>query len=531
MNRVSLQTKILVLLIGLVLFITLLLTAAFSYLQYKDTEEEMGTQALQAASTLSFMPSVREAMLADNPSEIIQPIAENIRSVVGAEFVVVGNKDSIRYSHPIKSRIGERMVGDDNDPALLDGEYYISKAEGTLGPSLRGKAPIIGEDGSIIGVVSVGFLIEDIRMVIWDRIKRISGFAVPILIIGAIGGILLARNIRKDTFNLEPHQIVSLYRDRSAILASVKEGIIAIDNGGKITMINESAKHILGLKTSPEEQKIEDIIPMTKMYEVLQSGEPIKNDEMLINSRTVIINRTPILNDDGEITGVVSSFRDKTEINEILETLSEVRSYSEDLRAQTHEYTNKLYVLSGLLQLEHYEEAIDLIQQESEINIHQNKVLTGRIQDKTVQAILLGKISKCSEKKIDFVMDNDSYLHPLPEHIDSVKLIAVLGNIIDNAIDAVAGSNKKKIHFFATDIGNDIVFEIADSGQGIQKKDMAQIFEQGYSTKESKKRGFGLSTVKEAVAELDGGIEFANLKDGGTVFTIFFPKHVNDQGG
>src|SRR5699024_9618908 len=278
-----------------------------------------------------------------------------------------------------------------------------------------------------------------------------------------VGGILLARDIRKDTFELEPHQIASLYQDRNAILSSVKEGIIAIDKKGNINMINESAKQLLGLRFDKEPKKIEEVVPNTKMYEVLRSGQPVKNDEMMINNRSVIVNRIPIKSKDGAITGVVSSFRDKTEMNEMLETLSEIRSYSEDLRAQTHEYTNKLYVLSGLLQLEHYEEAIDLIQQESEINIQQNKVLIERIQDKTVQAILLGKISKCSEKKIDFTIDGDSYLHTLPEHIDAVKLIAILGNIIDNAMEAVEDCEEKKIRFFATDIGNDIVFEIADS--------------------------------------------------------------------
>nr|WP_306798561.1 sensor histidine kinase [Oceanobacillus saliphilus] len=485
----------------------------------------MGKRALHVATAVSFMPTIREAFDEQNPSEIIQPIAEEIRGFLDAEFIVIGNAESIRYSHPNENQIGERMVGDDNDPALIDGEYYISSAEGTLGPSLRGKAPIIGEDGSIIGIVSVGFLREDIESIIWQQIQRISFIALGVLLIGTLGGIILARNIRKDTFGLEPHEIASLYRNRDAILTSVKEGIIAIDQTGNINMINESARKILHLHTNNKAfSKIEDVIPNTKMYDVLRSGVPVKDDEMIINNRSIIVNRTPIKNKDDEVIGVVSSFRDKTEMNEMLATLSEMRSYSEDLRAQTHEYTNKLYVLSGLLQLEYYEEAIDLIQQESEINIKQNKLLIEQIQDKTVQSILLGKISKCSEKKIDFIIDTNSYLHELPDHINALKLIAILGNLIDNAIEAIEYCEEREIRFFATDIGNEIVFEIADSGNGVKEEDIENIFEQGYSTKDKGDRGYGLNIVKEAVEDLSGGIVFDHIPDGGTVFTVFFPK-------
>src|SRR5690625_1359137 len=332
------------------------------------------------------MPAIIEAYELDNPSEVIQPIVENIREYIGAEFIVIGNADSIRYAHPDVEKIGGEMVGGDNDQALIHGEYYTSKATGSLGPSLRGKAPIINDEGEIIGLVSVGFMVDDIQTIIFNRVLKISGASLIVLVIGTIGGILLARNIRKDTFGLEPHQIASLFRDREAILSSVKEGIIATDHQGSINMMNESAQQILGLSTNNMNKQIEDVFPNTKMYHVLSSGDSVKNDEMFLNNRQVIVNRTPIVNEHGEVSGVVASFRDKTEINEMLNTLTEVRKYSEDLRAQTHEFTNKLYVLSGLLQLGHYNEAIELIQTESKTNMVQNKVLLEQIKDRTVQA-------------------------------------------------------------------------------------------------------------------------------------------------
>ena len=529
MKRISLQTKISVLITGLLLFITILLTTSFSYIDLKQTEKEIGVRALQIASTISLMPTIRSAFSTSNPEEVIQPIAKEIQEFVDAEFIVIGNADSIRYAHPDEEKIGKKMVGGDNDRALINGEYYTSKADGSLGPSLRGKAPIFDDDGNVIGIVSVGFMVEDIRSIIFRQVLKMSGAALVVLLLGLVGGVLLARNIRKETFGLEPHQIASLYRDRSAILSSIKEGIIAIDKDGNINMMNESAQKLLKLPKKYTFKKIEDIVPDTKMYDVLTSGEPMRDDEMVLNNIPVIVNRTPIKGKDGKVEGVVASFRDKTEINEMLATLSEIRRYSEDLRAQTHEYTNKLYVLSGLLQLEYYEEAIALIQRESEMHGSQHKVLLDQVKDKTVQAILLGKISKASEKKIKFSIDPNTFLHEIPEHVDIGKLITILGNLLDNAIEAVQFTDVKQVTFFATDVGEDIIFEVADSGSGIGDEDSMRVFERGYSTKEMEYRGFGLSIVKDTVTELGGAIEFHNQASGGAVFSVFLPKVIKDE--
>ena len=526
MKMVSLQTKILGLIISLILLVTILLTGIIAYLESEETSENIGKRALQVATTISFMPSIKTAFNLDEPEKVIQPIAEKIRKKVDAEFIVIGNAESIRYSHPDPWKLGKHMVGGDNASALVQGEYYTSQAIGSLGPSLRGKAPIFNEQGSIIGIVSVGYLVEDIKSIVFNKLIKISSISLVVLFLGILGGILLARNIRKDTLGLEPYEIASLYRDRNAILLSIKEGIIAIDKKGYITMINHSAKNILGFTDDNRLKKIEDVFHNTKMYETLDSGVGNKDEEMILRDRKVIVNRTPIT-ENNEVVGVVASFRDKTEVNEMLNALSEVRRYSEDLRAQTHEFTNKLYVLSGLLQLEHYDEAIELIQKESSFQLNQNKVILEQIKDKTVQAILLGKISKASEKKVDFHIDENTSLDVVPKHIDMTKLITILGNLIDNAIEAVENNDLKKVTFFATGIGEDIIFDISDNGTGIKEENIEHLFETGFSTKQAFDRGYGLASVKDIVDELHGGIEVYNQNEGGAVFSVFIPKNLN----
>ncbi|MEN1969562.1 sensor histidine kinase [Lentibacillus sp. N15] len=528
MKRISLQTKILVLITSLVLFVTVLLAGILSYIESKDTTESIGNRALNVATAISFMPTVKEALEIDDPAGVIQPLADQIREKVGAEYIVIGDEKGVRYAHPDENKLGKHMVGGDNDRAVVKGKYYTSRAVGSLGPALRGKAPIFNDQGDIIGLVSVGFMVKDIKSIVLGKLIKISGIALLVLVFGIVGGIILARNIRKDTLGLEPHEIASLYRDRDAILHSIKEGVIAVDKAGYISMINPSARKILSLNRDMRFKKVEEVIPNTQMYQVLKTGALVNDEEMHLNHREIIVNRTPII-ENGEVVGVVASFRDKTEVNEMLNALSDVRKYSEDLRAQTHEFTNKLYVLSGLLQLGHYDEAIELIQQESDLHVNQNKVVLTQVKDKTVQAILLGKISKASEKKISFVVDDNSSLETVPKQIDTVKLIMVLGNVIDNALEAVEDSENGQVTFFTTDLGKDIVFEIADNGGGIAEDTMTHIFDTGFSTKSEFDRGYGLATVRETVDELRGVIEVHNQPGGGAVFSVFIPKKVEEK--
>jgi two-component system, CitB family, sensor kinase len=241
MRAIKLHTKMALFICLLLLIVLGILGSYFTQMISETLEEQTGKRALHVATTVAEMPAIREAFNLENPSSVIQPIAEDVRIKTGAEFVVVGNKDSIRYSHPIPERIGKKMVGGDNDRALIKGESYVSKAVGSLGPSLRGKAPIFDENGEVIGIVSVGFLLEDIETIEKHYQFKVMFLVVFVLAIGAIGSFYISKGFKKAIFGLEPHEIASLFVEKHAILESVREGIIAINNNGNITMVNQQA--------------------------------------------------------------------------------------------------------------------------------------------------------------------------------------------------------------------------------------------------------------------------------------------------
>lgn len=520
----SLQTKIVGSNILIALFIILIFTIISIVVEYKQVEKQMGNQVLQLAIAVSSMPSVISAFNEETPSQTLQPIINNIRKQTGAEFIVIGNREGIRYAHPNPDKIGLHMVGGDNNKAL-NGQFYVSKAQGSLGKSIRGKGPIMNEDGKIVGVVSVGYLMSDLKEKAIQRWEEIGVISLIVVIIGMVANYFLARNIRKTTLGLEPHEMTSLYLERNAILYSIKEGIISVDKNGYITMINQSAKHLLNVKEEVVHKKIETILPNTEVYKVLETGTPDRDHEITLSNKSIILNQTPIMENE-KVIGVVSTFRDKTEINKMLETLSEVRRYSEDLRAQTHEFSNKLYVLSGLLQLGKYDEAIKMIQSESSAHDIQNKIIFEQIQDPKIQALLLGKLGKSSEKKMQFIIDDNCSIDILPKHISFADVTSLLGNLIDNAFEAIEGKKNGKVTFFAIDVGADLVIEVYDNGQGIPEHEIDKIFETGYSTKRGEDRGFGLAIVNQVVKNLSGTIEVQSKIGDGTVISVYLPKTI-----
>lgn len=512
----------------IIIFIIVIQTSILFYFTLSETiEKQLGKRAVHVAETVANTPEIIDAFQTEKPWLIIQPIVERIRFVTDAEFIVVGNLQGVRYSHPIPERIGKEMVGGDNKRALVYGETYTSKAVGSLGPSLRGKTPIRDASGNIIGIVSVGFLLDDIDLLVHSYGVPILWIALSAIFIGTLGSLLLSKNIKRILFNLEPEEISALYKERNAVLQSVREGIIVANKEGRIALVNHAAFDILSLQ--PGEQVIGrhvlEVVPNSSMLAVLQSGEEQLDRQMDLRGKTIIVNRLPVKDGD-EVIGVVSSFRLKSEIDQLTEELSQVKRYTEALRAQTHEYNNFLYALSGLLQLESYNEALELIHKETESHQDFVQLIMRKFKDPWLGGILLGFYNRAKELKIQFQVDRDSSLQAIPSHIDQSHLVSILGNLITNAFESVEKNEEenKIVRFFVTDLGDDVVFEIEDSGLGIHDKYIPHIFQKGFTTKLGEKRGYGLAKVEELTQELNGSLALEKGQWGGALFILVLPK-------
>ncbi|PEQ94153.1 histidine kinase [Bacillus sp. AFS006103] len=521
-TKLMLGIFILIILIGGIFEIT------FKNIMESNLKHEKGTKALSVAQSISNMPEIQKAFSSSDPAAIIQPLAEKIRKQVGAEFIVIGNRNEIRYSHPDPNRIGQKMVGGDN-ARVFKGESVISESIGTLGPSLRGKAPIISA-GKIIGVVSVGYLQTDIEKEVAKIRSKIFITTMIILLGGLLAALLISLNIKRAIFGLEPKEIAWMYQEKHAILESIHEGIIAIDTDGRITVVNETAHKILSVPSDVllRGRMIDDVLKNTHLYEVVRTGQAEYDRELTISDEVFLVNRIPIFNKKEEVIGAVASFRNKSELSNLMQELSHVKAYAEGLRAQTHEYSNRLYTLLGLIQLGSYKEAIDFISKEVDVTQGFISFLMKEIPDPIIAGFILGKASLSSELKINFTIDRESSFSDVPAEISRDALVTIIGNLVNNAFEAVRENEKeqKKVSLFLTDLGKDLIIEIEDNGKGIDTSMGEQIFQAGFSTKSRHSNaGIGLSLVKESIRVLGGNITFSSQEGEGTIFTVAIPKH------
>ncbi len=497
-------------------------------------ETQMGSRALKVSQTVALIPDIRRDLeKGDIEQSSIQTIVEKIRKTTGAQFIVVGDKNGKRYSHPVPERIGNFMVGGDNKLALDEGKSYISKATGTLGPSIRGKVPVFNDKGEIIGIVSVGYLVENVNSLIRGYNVKIIAFLLAALLFGIAVTLKITGEFKKAIFGLEPGEIAALLQERTTTLETIREGVLAVDENGLITTINQAAFDTLGIDTSKKVigKPVITILPQTKILDVLHTGLSHLDKEIMVGDKEIIVNRIPMIN-NGRITGVVSSFRNKDELDIMAKQFTQIKKYSEMLRVQTHEYSNKLYTISGLIQIGAYQEAVDLIGSETSGYQELINSLMDIVADPILAGTLLGKYNKAKELKVDFHIDPDSSMIDVPKTIKREKLVTILGNILDNSFEAVLERDEKKrrVTLSMTDLGNDLIFEFDDSGNGIQEKNRDTIFKKGFTTKKKTQgHGMGLFLAEKALASLQGNINISSSELGGAAFTVIIPKKVCNE--
>jgi two-component system CitB family sensor kinase/two-component system sensor histidine kinase DcuS len=518
-----LQAKLSLLVTLLLILLVSLIGALFSDSAEKLLREQIGQKALEVAESVAINQQIRAGLLVRDATAV-QMVAEAIRLATGAEYVVVGDKDEIRFSHPDPEKIGQHFVGGDLGPALHEGRSYSSEAVGTLGPSLRGIVPLRDNAGQIIGFVAVGYLISNIDSMIHDKQLEILGYVGIVLLFGVVGATVIARGLQRAIMGLEIHEIAALFHERNAIIGAIREGIIAVNGEGILSFVNTAARKYLGddFDKNLKGQPLKDVCSSPDLAQALAAGEKVLDREMVLLNRPMIVSVLPLGSEAG---GMVASFRPKDELDRLARELSHAQEYSELLRAQTHEYSNKMHTIAGLLQLGAQQEALDLVINEASGYQQLIRNLADAVPDPVVAGVILGKYNRACELKIELEFDPQNSFADLPPEMEREPLVTILGNLLDNAFDAVREKGAERlVRLYLTDLGPDLIVEVEDSGNGIAPQIAEHLFETGVTTKKGSGRGTGLALVQRAVESLGGQITFSAGELGGALFTVIIPK-------
>ncbi|MEU6236451.1 sensor histidine kinase [Kitasatospora sp. NPDC047058] len=463
--------------------------------------------------------------------------AEQIRLATGASFVVVTDLDGIRLSHTDPGRIGQR-VSTDPEPAL-SGRSVTAIQEGTLGRTARGKVPLRAAGGRIVGEVSVGISDDSIRRRLLTMLTGILLCAGAGLAAGTVATLVLARRLKRRTHNIALADISALLVEREAMLHGIREGMVALDERGRIRLANDEAVRLLGLPDGCTGRPIDEVLPPGRLADVLAGRiagtdlPAVRDDRVLVVNRMATApglssgsRRPPGRREPGEgpAGGAVVTLRDRTELESLVRELDTTRSLTEALRAQDHEHANRMHTLLGLLELGRHEQAMAFISEQSGSHAVVAARIAEQVQDPHVAALLAGKAAVAGERGVRLVVAPAAHL---PDAVvDARTLVTVLGNLVDNAVDALApGGGRVEVTLAAA--GSTLLAEVTDSGPGVPEELRERVFEEGWSSKDApahRPRGLGLAMVRRLVERTGGRIVLDAGPLGGARFTVELPE-------
>lgn len=492
-------------------------------------EKELQEQSMLVARTVATLPEIEEILHNENNLSIeaqarrVNQTVEQLRTVNSADYIVIMNMDHVRLSHPLTSKLGTVSTTPDEEAAYSE-HYYTSKAKGEVGVMVRAFVPIMNAKHQQIGVAVVGYRLPSVFEVLGGMKWEIALALTLSIAFGLWGALILSRRVKKQMLDYEPHEIAKLYTERIETFNAMHEGIIAIDKEFTVTIFNPKARQILGIgEQNLLGKKIYDILPDTRLPEILDFNQPIYNKELHINQHTILSNRVPI-EVDGETVGAIAIFQDRTEVKKLAEELTGVKEFVQALRIQNHEHKNKLHTISGLLQLGHHQEAMDYIVEVQTTQEETTNFLNQRIQNQNIAGLVLSKINRGKELGIDVMMDEHSTLESLPEKLDFHDFVVVFGNLVENAFDALQLTSSSSKEIFISMDQNDETLSILveDNGVGMTDEQIQKIFDNGFTTKNSANHGIGLYLISDILNKTNGSIDITSSLNEGTSILVTF---------
>ncbi|MFC3883909.1 ATP-binding protein [Bacillus songklensis] len=523
MIRLSMQSKI----TGLIFFIvgfSLFLAGLVIMRDFvQSKEEDLRQRSLITARTVAEIPEIpRKMTRGESERREINKLVEPIRIIHSADYIVILDMNRVRLSHPVSRMIGKVSKSKDEGPAFAE-HTYTTKAKGESGTVVRSFVPIVNDNHQQVGVVIAGYLLPTFLEVLFSLKKEIFLTAGLSLLFGGWGAWLLASHIKKQMFELEPHEIARLLVERTETFNAMHEGVIAIDTKENITIFNDKAKSMMGISGDVVGHNIHQVIPDTRLPEILQLDQPIYNKELQVRNLNILSNRIPI-KANNKTVGAVAIFQDQTEVKKLAEELTGVKAFVSALRVQNHEHMNKLHTIAGLIQLGNKEKALEYVFQVSEEQEELTRFLSKNIKYDSISGLLLSKVSRGKELGITLTIDRHSRLESFPNHLDQHDFVVIIGNLIENAFDSFINSKylKKEVYVSIEQNENILSVLVEDNGCGIKQEQLTHIFEEGFSTKAKQNRGIGLHLIKQIVEKGQGEIQVDTQPGKGTTFTITF---------
>ncbi|WLT30515.1 DcuS/MalK family sensor histidine kinase [Geothrix sp. PMB-07] len=481
----------------------------------RQTRESLTERLVLLSRAAAESDAVIKGLSGQWPAAKLQAYAKRLRLDAKVDYITVMDMNGIRLTHPTPAQVGARFAGGD-EAEVFKGRSYVSAARGTLGLSLRAFTPVVDpENGRQIGAVAVGLLVTELDRTVLSLRKRVALGVFIGFCAGIAGAMIVAGRIKQILLGMEPAEIATLLQQRSALLQSVREGVVAVDRDMTITLVNEEATRLFalaGIHGDLVGRRHEEAIPVKGMRTVVETGEPQYDQEGDINGLKILSNRVPVLV-DGRIAGAVATFRDKTEVSRLAEQLTGVRHFADALRAQTHEFMNKLHVILGLVKLGEQERLKAYVAGIAGRLDDEVGYVLQRVKDPVVAGFLLARFAAAREQAILLTLDDATSVPRCPGESEAHDIVTIVGNLLENAVEALQGAPRREIVLGLWQEEDWLRLRVEDSGPGLPEGSAERLFERGFSTK-GDNRGFGLWHAARTV-EARGGRLVAHAREGG----------------